>query len=72
MAHCLRDALTTKIACDTDSVGLTQKLRDIIEEGPATDLVKTCHNLFDGKIKETKTLAAALVRDYGLMEATRV
>ena len=32
------------------SVGLTQKVRDIIEEGPPTDLVKTFHNLFDGKI----------------------
>ena len=54
------------------SVGLTQKVRDIIEEGPPTDLVKTFHNLFDGKIKETKTLATALVRDYGLMESTGV
>ena len=50
------------------SVGLSDKVRDIIEEGPPADYVATFHKLFDSKIKETKILARALARDYGLLD----
>ena len=49
------------------SVNLTSKVRDIIEQGPPEELVATFHKLFDGKIKETKSLAAQAARQYGLL-----
>ena len=47
------------------SVGLTDKVRAIIEQGPPEQLVATFHKLFDGKIKETKSLAAQAAKRYG-------
>ena len=49
------------------SVGLTDKVRAIIEQGPPEELVATFHKLFDGKIKETKSLAAQAAKRYGLV-----
>ena len=49
------------------SVGLTSKVRDIIEQGPPAELVATFHKLFDAKIKETKALAARAAQDYNLL-----
>ena len=39
------------------SIGLTDKIRDIIEGGPPQELVQTFSNLFDDKIKSTKAAA---------------
>ena len=49
------------------SVGLTTKVRDIIEQGPPQELVATFHKLFDEKIQKTKTRAAKLAKQYGLL-----
>ena len=49
------------------SVGLTDKVRAIIEQGPPEDLVATFHKLFDEKIKETKSAAARAAKRYGLL-----
>ena len=49
------------------SVGLTDKVHDIIEQGPPEELVATFHKLFDGKIKETKSAAAQAAKLYGLL-----
>ena len=49
------------------SVGLTDKVRAIIEQGPPEDLVATFRKLFDDKIKTTKTMAADLAKRYGLL-----
>ena len=49
------------------SVGLTSKVRDIIEQGPPEELVATFHKLFDGKIEKTKALAAEAAKRYGLL-----
>ena len=49
------------------SVGLTDKVRGIIEQGPPEELVATFHKLFDGKIKETKSAAAQAAKRYGLL-----
>ena len=49
------------------SIGLTDKVRAIIEQGPPEELIATFHKLFDGKIKETKSLAAQAARRYGLL-----
>ena len=49
------------------SVGLTEKVRTIIEEGPPQQLVATFRKLFDGKIKETKFLASQAAKRYGLL-----
>jgi len=49
------------------SIGLTDKVRAIIEQGPPEDLVATFHKLFDEKIKETKSLAAQAAKRYGLL-----
>ena len=49
------------------SVGLTDKVRGIIEQGPPEELVATFHKLFDGKIKETKSAAAQAATHYGLL-----
>ena len=49
------------------SVGLTDKVRGIIEQGPPKDLVATFHKLFDEKIKDTKSLAAQAAKRYGLV-----
>ncbi len=43
-----------------NSVGLTTKVREIIEQGPPEHLVNTFHKLFDAKIEKTKALAAEL------------
>ena len=49
------------------SVGLTEKVRTIIEQGPPEQLVATFHKLFIEKIKTTKALAAELAERYGLL-----
>ena len=49
------------------SVGLTDKVRAIIEQGPPEELVATFHKLFDGKIKATKSLAVQAAKRYGLL-----
>jgi hypothetical protein len=49
------------------SVCLTSKVRDLIEQGPPTELVATFHKLFDAKIKETKALAARAAKRYNLL-----
>lgn len=49
------------------SVGLTEKVRHIIEQGPPDELVSTFHLLFDEKIKKTKKLAAELAKRYRLL-----
>ena len=49
------------------SVGLTDKVRAIIEQGPPEELVATFHKLFDAKIKDTKSLAAEAAKSYGLL-----
>ena len=49
------------------SIGLTDKVRHIIEQGPPEELVATFHKLFDTKIKTTKTLAAQAAKRYGLL-----
>ena len=49
------------------SVGLTDKVRAIIEQGPPEDLVATFHKLFDGKIEKTKALAVEAAKRYGLL-----
>jgi hypothetical protein len=49
------------------SVGLTDKLRAIIEQGPPKELVETFHKLFDAKINDTKALAAEAAKFYGLL-----
>ena len=49
------------------SVGLTTKVREIIEQGPPEELVATFHKLFDEKIKKTKTQAAKAAQQYGLL-----
>ena len=35
-------------------IGLTSKVRDILEQGPPTELVATFHKLFDAKSKRRK------------------
>jgi len=49
------------------SVGLTDKVRAIIEQGPPEELVATFHKLFDGKIKETKSAASEAAKLYRLL-----
>ena len=49
------------------SVGLTDKVRGIIEQEPSEELVATFHKLFDGKIKETKSAAAQAAKRYGFL-----
>jgi len=49
------------------SVGLTDNVRTIIEQGPPEQLVDTFHKLFDGKIEETKSMAAHAAKHYGLL-----
>ena len=49
------------------SVGLTDKVRNIIEQGPPEDLVANFHKLFDGKIKDTKALAVRAAKHYNLL-----
>ena len=49
------------------SVGLTSKVRDIIEQGPPEELVATFHKLFDGKIEKTKALATEAAKRYGML-----
>ena len=49
------------------SVGLTDKVREIIEQGPPEELVATFHKLFDEKIKYTKALAVQAAKRYDLL-----
>ena len=49
------------------SVGLTEKVRDIIEQGPPEELVAAFHKILDGKVKETKSAAAQAAKRYGLL-----
>ena len=49
------------------SVGLTDKVRGIIEQGPPEELVATFHKLFDKKIEETKSKAVQAAKRYGLV-----
>ena len=49
------------------SVGMANNIRTIIEQGPPEQLVDTSHKLFDGKIEETKSVAAQAAKHYGLL-----
>ena len=49
------------------SIGLTDKLRAIIEQGPPEELVANFRKLFDAKITETKSLAIEAAKRYGLL-----
>ena len=49
------------------SIGLTDKVRAIIEQGPPEQLVATFRKFFDEKIKETKSVAAQAAKQYGLL-----
>ena len=49
------------------SVGLTDKVRAIIEQGLPEEFVATFHKLFDGKIKDTKALAVQAAKRYTLL-----
>ena len=49
------------------SVGLTTKVREIIEQGLPEELVANFHKLFDARIKETKALAAPAAKRYNLL-----
>ena len=49
------------------SVGLTEKIRNIIEAGPPEDLVANFRKLFDAKIKRTKAQAIDAAKQYGLL-----
>ena len=49
------------------SVGLTSKVREIIEQGPPEDLVANFNKLFEGKIKTTAELARRAAQQYGLL-----
>ncbi len=46
------------------SIGLTEKVRAIIERGPPEQLVAAFHKPFDEKIKETNSLAAQAAKHY--------
>ena len=49
------------------SVGLTNKIREVIEQGPPKELVATFRKLFNGKIKDTKALAVEAAKRYNLL-----
>ena len=49
------------------SVGLTDRVRTIIEQGPPEELVATFHKFFDEKIEKTKAMAVELAKQYGLV-----
>jgi hypothetical protein len=49
------------------SVGLTDKIREVIEQGPPEELVATFHKLFDVKIKDTKALAVEAAKRYNFL-----
>ena len=49
------------------SVGLTEKIRIIIEAGPPEDLVANFRKLFDATIKRTKAQAIDAAKQYGLL-----
>ena len=49
------------------SVGLTLKVRAIIEDGPPAELVATFKKLFDVKIAQTKAQAVQAAKRYGLL-----
>ena len=49
------------------SVNLTSKVRELIEHGPPEDLVANFQKLFSEKIGETRQLARAAARKYGLL-----
>lgn len=46
-----------KILASLQSVSFTETVRDTIQQGPPVDLVANCHELLDGKIKDTKAEA---------------
>ena len=49
------------------SVGLTTKIKEIIEQGPPEDLVANFKKLFETKMRDTKALAMRLAKDYDLL-----
>ena len=49
------------------SVGLTDKVRAIIEQGPPEELIATFHKLFGAKIKDTKALGVEATKRYNLL-----
>ena len=49
------------------SVGLTDKVREVIEQGPPEELVSTFQKLFREKIEDTKALAVQAAKHYNLL-----
>ena len=49
------------------SVGLTTKIKEIIEQGPPEDLVSNFKKLFETKMRDTKALAMRLAKEYDLL-----
>ena len=49
------------------SMNLTKQIRDIIEQGPPSDLVANFDKLFHDKIEETRKLARQAARAHGLL-----
>ena len=49
------------------SVNLTNKIRDIIQQGPPEDLVANFDKLFHDKIEATMELAREAARTHGLL-----
>ena len=48
------------------SINLNKKIRDIIEKGPPTELVRTFDTLFAEKIENTHEAANKAAKFYGL------
>ena len=49
------------------SVGLTAKIRSVLEEGPPEELVANFRKLFSAKIEDTKAEAIRAAKHYGLL-----
>ena len=57
----------TRALASLRSVGLTDQVRDVIEQGPPEELVATFHKLFDGINTDTKALAVQAAEHYNLL-----
>ena len=63
----LKSASDTPSSTSVKSIGLTTKVREIIEQGPPEELVSTFRKLFNTKIEETKALAVQAAKRYNLL-----